>query len=307
MRCSFFFFFVSAALPLLMLLLLFPAVPVSSAFQQNPFGIVVARSRRRSCVPIFAAGDGGPSSWREGDGLDSNEWSGSGDDLLARRRDDQQPDWQDELKRKSDGSFWSAFEPSSGEEEEEGGAAAGGSAGGGASASAAADDDVDAEADAWLETLASLSAEEVQFNLKEADRADKVRQMQEWGFADETIGNTLGVATDLSLEETDDGVDAGMREYRKESYLDEVDLEQVESHSTVEVDDETGEPVRSQMVYVDEHTCIGCTNCAMIAQSTFFMHSEHGRARVFQQWGDDDETIQVVYIDIDAVAMSSRR
>jgi len=38
---------------------------------------------------------------------------------------------------------------------------------------------------------------------------------------------------------------------------------------------------------------IGCTNCAMIAQSTFFMHDEHGRARVFDQWGDDDETIQV--------------
>merc|ERR1712029_868928 len=31
----------------------------------------------------------------------------------------------------------------------------------------------------------------------------------------------------------------------------------------------------------------------MIAQSTFFMESEHGRARVFQQWGDDDETIAV--------------
>ena len=31
----------------------------------------------------------------------------------------------------------------------------------------------------------------------------------------------------------------------------------------------------------------------MIAQSTFFMHDEHGRARVFQQWGDDDETIQI--------------
>ena len=31
----------------------------------------------------------------------------------------------------------------------------------------------------------------------------------------------------------------------------------------------------------------------MIAQSTFFMQEEHGRARVFQQWGDDDETIQV--------------
>lgn len=38
---------------------------------------------------------------------------------------------------------------------------------------------------------------------------------------------------------------------------------------------------------------IGCTNCATTAQSTFFMHDEHGRARVFEQWGDDDETIQI--------------
>jgi ferredoxin len=30
----------------------------------------------------------------------------------------------------------------------------------------------------------------------------------------------------------------------------------------------------------------------MIAQSTFFMEQEHGRARVFNQWGDDDETIK---------------
>jgi len=74
---------------------------------------------------------------------------------------------------------------------------------------------------------------------------------------------------------------------------DDIDLSEVESHATVEMDEETGMPVRSQMVYVDEHTCIGCTNCAMIAQSTFFMDGEHGRARVFQQWGDDDETIQV--------------
>jgi ferredoxin len=31
----------------------------------------------------------------------------------------------------------------------------------------------------------------------------------------------------------------------------------------------------------------------MIAQSTFFMDQEHGRARVFNQWGDDDETISI--------------
>ncbi len=31
----------------------------------------------------------------------------------------------------------------------------------------------------------------------------------------------------------------------------------------------------------------------MIAQSTFFMEPEQGRARVFQQWGDDQETIEI--------------
>jgi ferredoxin len=61
----------------------------------------------------------------------------------------------------------------------------------------------------------------------------------------------------------------------------------------VERDPDSNEPIRSQMVYVDEHTCIGCTHCAMTAQSTFFLEPEHGRARVFQQWGDDDETIQI--------------
>lgn len=56
--------------------------------------------------------------------------------------------------------------------------------------------------------------------------------------------------------------------------------------------EESGEVGRTQMVYVDEHSCIGCTNCAMIAPSTFFMEDYLGRARVFAQWGDDDETIK---------------
>ena len=85
------------------------------------------------------------------------------------------------------------------------------------------------------------------------------------------------MAVDDTLEQADEV--AGMQLYREESFLDDVDLETVESHTRVEIDDETGEPVRQQMVYVDEHTCIGCTNCAMIAQSTFYMNSEHGRAR----------------------------
>ena len=55
---------------------------------------------------------------------------------------------------------------------------------------------------------------------------------------------------------------------------------------------EDGEPKQLRFTYVDEHSCIGCKNCAMVARSTFFMEDDHGRARVFNQGGDDAETIQ---------------
>ena len=34
-------------------------------------------------------------------------------------------------------------------------------------------------------------------------------------------------------------------------------------------------------------------SCAMVAQSTFFMEEENGKARVFEQWGDDETTVQI--------------
>lgn len=74
---------------------------------------------------------------------------------------------------------------------------------------------------------------------------------------------------------------------------EELLLEQIESHTTVERDPDTQKPTRQQMVYVDEYNCIGCTACALIANSTFCMEQENGRARVFQQWGNDEGTIQV--------------
>ena len=63
-----------------------------------------------------------------------------------------------------------------------------------------------------------------------------------------------------------------------------------DSHLHVEKLDD-GSPAQLRFTYVDEHTCIGCTYCASIARSTFFMEEEHGRARVFNQAGDDDELI----------------
>mmetsp|Transcript_31448 Transcript_31448/g.35211 ORF Transcript_31448/g.35211 Transcript_31448/m.35211 type:complete len:444 (-) Transcript_31448:293-1624(-) len=152
------------------------------------------------------------------------------------------------------------------------------------------------DSELWLNTLAAISAEEIDFNQKENERADKVRKMQEWGFDDTTIRNTFDVAIDDSKETKDEA--PGMSNYRQGLYKDDIDWEDddelmdtVESHSRVDIDKTTGEPIRQQHVYVDEHACIGCTNCATIAQSTFFMESGMGRARVFAQWGDKDDTI----------------
>ena len=75
------------------------------------------------------------------------------------------------------------------------------------------------------------------------------------GFTSEMIGSTLDVAIDTSNEKSDEV--EGMQVFREESYLDYEDMATVESHTMVEKDEDTGEPIRSQMVYVDEHTCIG--------------------------------------------------
>lgn len=66
---------------------------------------------------------------------------------------------------------------------------------------------------------------------------------------------------------------------------------EVASHSLVETDDE-GEPFMAKFVYVDEHTCIGCTNCACVAEQTFMMEPEYGRARVFMQGGNSDALVR---------------
>ncbi|NET76447.1 MAG: ferredoxin [Okeania sp. SIO1F9] len=50
--------------------------------------------------------------------------------------------------------------------------------------------------------------------------------------------------------------------------------------------------LRQKGVDVDEITCIGCKHCAHVAHNTFYIESEHGRARVFQQDGDPEELIQ---------------
>ncbi|KAL3802589.1 hypothetical protein ACHAW5_011344 [Stephanodiscus triporus] len=233
--------------------------------------------RRQKPSPLFSDPDGDEVNY------DPNRWISS--DVQSSLGD---ASWEESLQRREDGSLWSSYSSSDDDGTSEM-----------ISDEAKFTTEADGGEEAWLDALAGIAADEVEFMSKEADRADKVRQMQEMGFGAESIASTLGVATDGELEtdQTNEVFEAFKAETAKTGFglmvEDDVDLQAVESHTRVEWDDETNEPVRAQYVYVDEVTCIGCTNCAMIAQSTFFMEGEHGRARVFQQWGDDDETIAI--------------
>lgn len=177
------------------------------------------------------------SDWKDSTN-DSNTWKSSDDAY------EQQEDWQEMMARKNDGSFWSEFEPTAETDED----------------IKALEDGEEAvevdEAEVWLNTLASISADEVEFNMLEAERADKVRQMQEWGFDDETISNTFDVAVDDALEK--EGQVKGMQEFVETGYLDEEDWKTVESHTMVEIDSDTGEPIRQQMVMYSSLLSAAC-------------------------------------------------
>jgi len=251
------------------------AFPLSSQQSLNGALRGQSASRRQPCRPqrtrqqrpLFSDYD--PDQWTGGDDPPSSS-GGVGWD---------EPPATDE---------WSAFASPSSDDEEE-------AAPPRVAASSANDADVDGGEEAWLDALAGIAADEVAFMSTEAERADQARRMQELNFSSASIASTLGVAVDGALEF--DASNEVLEAFKGENFGmmvdDDVDLETVESHSTAQWDEELDEPVRAQHVYVDEVTCIGCTNCASIAQSTFFMEGEHGRARVFQQWGDDDETIAI--------------
>lgn len=55
---------------------------------------------------------------------------------------------------------------------------------------------------------------------------------------------------------------------------------------------EDGVGPRDRYVYVEERDCIGCTHCATTAPGTFFMESDHGRARVYDQVGECEAAIE---------------
>lgn len=46
-------------------------------------------------------------------------------------------------------------------------------------------------------------------------------------------------------------------------------------------------------VFVDEVACIGCKQCVWSAAGTFRVEANYGRSRVFAQWIDPEDKIEV--------------
>lgn len=63
------------------------------------------------------------------------------------------------------------------------------------------------------------------------------------------------------------------------------------SHQIIKFDDDGLGPL-DRYVYVEERDCIGCTHCATTAPQTFMLEDDHGRARVFDQTGNDIDTVE---------------
>tara|TARA_B100000214_G_scaffold319360_1_gene254030 strand:+ start:697 stop:1170 length:474 start_codon:yes stop_codon:yes gene_type:complete len=53
-----------------------------------------------------------------------------------------------------------------------------------------------------------------------------------------------------------------------------------------------GGELREKAIWVDEAACIGCQYCVHVANNTFIVDEDLGRARVLRQNGDDLEVVQ---------------
>lgn len=89
---------------------------------------------------------------------------------------------------------------------------------------------------------------------------------------------------------------------------DLLDRRQKGSHELVEMTTDGQVPKRirdGQFCFIDEESCIGCTQCAMIAPSTFTMIEETGRARAFFQSASIDVENAVLSCPVHCMHMVS--
>ena len=123
------------------------------------------------------------------------------------------------------------------------------------------------------------------------------------GEAGSDVCIILNEAYDILMDDTARAAyDAEMKE------LERMTQEYMKRGAADEEDDEgggyTGEPLSEfkgkdpaigypRAVFVNECQCIGCKQCCHSAPKTFAMDDQFGRARVFAQWDDEEEDINI--------------
>lgn len=79
-------------------------------------------------------------------------------------------------------------------------------------------------------------------------------------------------------------------------------------HNRVNPEDRGEKWKTEKFVFVDEFRCITCWNCVQTAPRTFCIDADHGRARVFAQWGNTEEDMDwaVVSCPVDCISWHTR-
>jgi len=64
-----------------------------------------------------------------------------------------------------------------------------------------------------------------------------------------------------------------------------------------------------RFIFVNEFNCISCWNCVSCAPKSICMDAEHGRARVFAQWGNSEDDLEwaVKSCPVDCISWVSRK
>ena len=111
------------------------------------------------------------------------------------------------------------------------------------------------------------------------------------------IGETEEVSSDITISKHSinlDLLDEAEKEISKDidpnsivAFDQFIDTEKISGFEPV-----LGGELREKAIWVDESNCIGCQYCVHVANNTFIVDEDLGRARVIRQNGDTLETVQ---------------
>ena len=111
------------------------------------------------------------------------------------------------------------------------------------------------------------------------------------------VGETEEVSSDTTILKNSinlDLLDEAEKELSKDIETDsKIAFEQfLDSEKISGFEPVLGGELREKAIWVDESNCIGCQYCVHVANNTFIVDEDLGRARVIRQNGDTLETVQ---------------